>query len=137
MTVLFDTNVILDSLLERSSFAQDSSLAVQNALDRHYRCLFSASAATDLFYIIRKQTGSRIMAWEKMMIISHIFEFSSVSGEDIESALSSHMTDFEDAVISSSAVRYSASYIITRNVADFRASSVPAITPFEFNKLFK
>ena len=84
MTVLFDTNVILDSLLERSPFAEKSSAAVQNAIDNGHRCLVSASSATDLYYIIRKQTGDRKAAWEKMTLLSHVFEFSSVSGDVVD-----------------------------------------------------
>lgn len=136
MTVLFDTNVILDSLLQRASFAEESSASVQNALDNGYRCLFSASSATDLFYILRKQTGSRKDAWEKMTLLSHIFEFASVTGSDIISALRSKMSDFEDAVVAAAAARYSAAYLVTRNIDDFRFSPVPAVTPEEFNMLF-
>ena len=136
MTVLFDTNVILDSLLERSPFAEKSSAAVQNAIDNGHRCLVSASSATDLYYIIRKQTGDRKAAWEKMTLLSHVFEFSSVSGDDILSALRGRMADFDDAVTASSAARHSAAYIVTRNIDDFRFSPVPAITPEEFNSLF-
>lgn len=136
MTVLFDTNVILDSLLERSPFAEESSAAVQYALDNSHRCLFSASSVTDLFYIIRKQTGDRKMAWEKITLLSYVFEFTSVSGDDILTALRSRMADFEDAVIASSAARHSATYIVTRNIDDFRLSPVPAITPEEFTRIF-
>ncbi len=136
MTVLFDTNVILDSLLEHSPFADESSAAVQNAIDNGHRCLISASSATDLFYIIRKLTGDRRTAWEKMTLLSYVFEFASVSGDDILSALGSKMTDFEDAVVASAAARNSASYIVTRNIEDFRFSPVPAVSPKEFNELF-
>ncbi len=136
MFLLFDTNVILDSLLERSSFAVESSNSVKNALAKGYHCLFSTSSATDLFYIIRKQTGSRTVAWERMILLSNILEFASVTGDDIMAALKSRMQDFEDAVVAATAARHSAAYIITRNIDDFRFSPVPAITPKEFNMLF-
>ena len=122
MTILFDTNVILDSLLERSPFTNESSAAVQNALAKRYRCLISASAATDLFYIIRKQTGSRTEAWKKLLIISNIFEFATVTGKDITAALNSRIDDFEDAVVAFTAANYSTSYIVTRNIDDFKSS---------------
>ncbi|MBO8442232.1 MAG: PIN domain-containing protein [Spirochaetes bacterium] len=135
MTVLFDTNIILDSMLERATFAKASSDSVQMALEQGFRCLFCASSATDLFYIIRRQTGNRKSAWEKLTLLSYVFEIASVTGEDIMAALAGTMSDFEDAVVSAVAGRYHASYIVTRNVKDFRFSGVPAIIPQEFIRL--
>ena len=136
MKLLFDTNVILDNLLNRSSFASDSTSAILSALGNEYECMVSASSITDLFYIINKQTGNRSETWEKVAVLSHIFEVIDVTREDIFSALDSRMRDFEDAVVAYTAARHHASYIVTRNVDDFKFSPVPAINPSELCEIF-
>ena len=42
------------------------------------------------------------------------------------------MEDFEDAVVAASAATSGCAHIITRNVADFQKSPVPALQPAEF-----
>jgi hypothetical protein len=41
-------------------------------------------------------------------------------------------SDFEDAAVAYTASERGASFIITRNIADFKSSPVPAISPSEF-----
>jgi predicted nucleic acid-binding protein len=42
------------------------------------------------------------------------------------------MPDFEDAVVASAAETSGCEVIVTRNIADFEGSPIPAITPEEF-----
>jgi hypothetical protein len=42
------------------------------------------------------------------------------------------LSDFEDAVVAVTAEATGSDFIVTRNVADFVSSSVPAITPIDF-----
>ena len=58
--------------------------------------------------------------------------FTDVLESDIQAALTSPLSDFEDAVVDTIAARTGASYILTRNVKDYSNSNVPAITPREF-----
>ncbi|MDR2592500.1 MAG: PIN domain-containing protein [Chitinispirillales bacterium] len=52
--------------------------------------------------------------------------------QDIFTAKTLSVPDFEDSVISAVAARNNADYIITRNVGDFAKSPVPAISPHDF-----
>lgn len=58
-----------------------------------------------------------------------LVNIADVLALDIQSALSSPMSDFEDAVVHTVADRYQADYIVTRNIKDFEGTDVPAITP--------
>jgi hypothetical protein len=40
--------------------------------------------------------------------------------------------DFEDALQVASALAYGASFLITRNVAHYRRSAIPALSPTQF-----
>ncbi len=62
----------------------------------------------------------------------HLVGFADALGEDVNAAIASNMTDFEDALVSAIAARCRMDYIITRNTRDFRESPVKALTPQEF-----
>ncbi len=53
MRILIDTNVILDIVQKREPFFADSYQALRKAIKTDTECLISASAATDIFYLLR------------------------------------------------------------------------------------
>ncbi len=132
MRILVDTNVILDIFQRREPFFADSYRALQKAIECDAECLISASAATDIFYMLRKFLQSSDQAKERIDQLSRIVTFADVQGTDIHTALIRSMPDFEDAVADAVAERNGASYILTRNIKDFAGSAVPAITPTDF-----
>ena len=132
MRVLVDTNVILDILQKRERFFTDSYRALRRALENDAECLISASAATDIFYVLRKSLGSAQQAKEHIDQLAQVVSFADVQGMDIHTALMRAMPDFEDAVVDAVAERSGASYILTRNIKDFTGSVVPAILPADF-----
>lgn len=134
MRILIDTNVILDIIQKREPFFADSYHALRKAIEADAECLISASAATDIFYMLRRAFQSSQKAKERIEQLSQIFAFADVQGADIQTALMRSMPDFEDAVVEAVAERSGASYILTRNIRDFVGSSVPAVTPAEFLK---
>ncbi len=132
MRVLIDTNVILDILQKREPFFTDSCRALRRALENDAECLISASAATDIFYALRKSLGSAQQAKEHIDQLAQVVSFADVQGMDIHTALMRAMPNFEDAVVDAVAERSGASYILTRNIKDFTGSVVPAILPADF-----
>ena len=132
MRVLIDTNVILDILQKREPFFTDSYRALRRALENDAECLISASAATDIFYVLRKSLGSAQQAKEHIDQLAQVVNFADVQGMDIHTALMRAMPDFEDAVVDAVAERSGVSYILTRNIRDFTGSVVPAILPADF-----
>ena len=134
MRILIDTNVILDIFQKREPFFADSYRALHKAIEADAECLISASAATDIFYMLRKFLQSTEQAKERIEQLSQLVTFADVQGMDIHTALMRSMPDFEDAVVDAVAERNGASYILTRNIKDFAGSAVPAITPTDFLK---
>lgn len=132
MKILIDTNVILDIFQKREPFFAHSYQALHKAIESNIECLFSASAATDIFYMLRKFLQSPNQAKKRMEQLSQLVTFADVQGIDIHTALMHTMQDFEDAVVDAVAERNGASYIITRNIRDFTGSAVPAVTPTDF-----
>lgn len=132
MRVLVETDVILDILQKREPFFTDSYRALRRGLENDAECLISASAATDIFYVLRKSLGSAQQAKEHIDQLAQVVSFADVQGMDIHTALMRAMPDFEDAVVDAVAERSGASYILTRNIKDFTGSVVPAILPADF-----
>ena len=54
MRIVIDTNVVMDILLKRMPFFHDSYAALVQVIERGGVCVLSASAATDVFYLLRQ-----------------------------------------------------------------------------------
>lgn len=134
MRIVIDTNVILDIVQKREPFFADSYQALRKAVEADTECFISASAATDIFYMLRNSFHSAAKAKETLEQLSQLVTFADVQGMDVHTALMRSMPDFEDAVVDAVAERNGASYILTRNIKDFAGSIVPAITPTDFLK---
>ena len=125
--ILYDTNILLDIILHRpDAEAAYSSLA--ESLLKGDTPYISASSMTDIFYVVRKAASMGTAAEAVDTILSFV-KIADVTAEDIRSASSLDMSDFEDAVIASVAARIGADHIVTRNVKDFAASPVKAVLP--------
>ena len=132
MRILVDTNIVMDILLKREPHFEASYSAVRYATEQGYECFLSASAITDIFYLIRRELKNVDEARKSIERLLTLFEIADVQDVDIRNALSSTMDDFEDAVVHAIAARYRADMIITRNTKDFKETSVPVYTPGEF-----
>lgn len=135
MKLLIDTNVILDILLKREPFFADSYQALRTAIDNDDECCISVTAATDIFYILRKALQSAEQAKMYLGNLSQLAEFTDVLAIDAIDALSSDVADYEDAVVESVAFRIGADYILTRNIKDYVNFKVPAVTPTDLLNL--
>lgn len=131
MKVLFDTNIILDVLLDRKPFADHASFLMSRVEQAEIKGFLCATTVTTIHYLLAKYLDE-----EQALINIHsmmtLFEVAAVNRIVIESALNSKFTDFEDSVLHESARHAGVEYIITRNIKDFKKSKIPAFTPTEF-----
>ncbi|MBO5257558.1 MAG: PIN domain-containing protein [Clostridia bacterium] len=135
MKLLIDTNVILDILLKREPFFEDSYQAIRIAINNNDECYISVTAAADIFYILRKALQSAEQAKEYLGSLARLAEFTDVLAVDALDALSSEVADYEDAVVEAVADRIGADYILTRNIKDYLNAKIPAVTPTELLNL--
>ena len=131
MTVLIDTNVIMDILLHNTTFIENSRLVLEYAEKKQFIAYISASAVTDIFYISQKKLGKKT-AREAIKHLMHIFYPATVTDQHIYQALDLDWEDFEDSVQFIVGESLSVDYIVTRNVSDFSFSSILAKTPEQF-----
>ena len=131
MKLLIDTNVIMDVLTMREPHFESSAALLRSRIKtiKHY---IIASQTTDIFYLLRRAGLDSQHAKEAVLRVISEIEVISIMPEDVQKALASEMADYEDALLAYRANRLKADYIVTRNVADFALSPVPAITPTEY-----
>lgn len=135
MKVVIDTNIILDAVLSRQPFKDAAEEIFILSATNKIQAFITANSATDLFYIANKEYHDKEKTKALMNNLFAVFHICDVTASDCLTALKSDMSDFEDAVLSASADRIMAKYIITRNLSDFQKSTVSAIEPKEFLKL--
>lgn len=130
MRVLFDTNIVLDVLLNRNPFVENSaalvSLAEQSVIDG-YLC---ATTITTIDYLITKSV-SKAQAKIAIQKLLSIFSIAEVNKHVLLLSTESKFTDFEDAVQHYSGKQVQAAAIVTRNINEFKYSEYPAYTPVE------
>ena len=137
MKILVDTNVVLDVLLKRPSFYQDSFAIFQLIDQERINGCITASAITDIFYIANKEIKNAETVYQAIEKLADIFSIIPVTNDTIANALALRRKDFEDAVQLVAAKENDIAYIITRNKADYENSDIPCISPMDFIVYFK
>ena len=135
MKVLIDGNIILDVLQNRETHVEASSkvwkLCETDLVDGYV----SALTFANLVYVMRKElTPEKVNEVLKKLVL--IFHFTELGVSDMHKAADMMWNDYEDAVQAATAERIRATAIITRNIKDYRRSTVPAFTPTEFLERF-
>jgi predicted nucleic acid-binding protein len=131
MTILIDTNVILDILLNRQPWYTNAALIFGFSQQNIIKSYVSASAITDIFYLTQKERG-KSAAKEAIKRILQVFYPATVTDKNIYQALELEWEDFEDSVQYIVGETLSVNYIVTRNTKDFTLSSIEAVTPEQF-----
>ena len=95
--------------------------------------VITASAVTDIYYILRKIIGHEKII-DSLKILFSVLNIAEVGKNDLLRAMEMDMDDFEDALAAQCAKRIKAEYIVTRDVNDFAKSTVKPISPEELLK---
>lgn len=137
LTVLIDTNVLLDDLLIREPHAEDSRRVVNECRSGRLIGVIAAHSVSNMFYIMRKTHTVE----ERRMLLRALCDMFLVEGIDREKLCGAleddAFPDFEDSLQEKCAVARAADYLVTWNVRDFAASQVPVLTPSELLKLLE
>lgn len=128
MKVLFDTNVILDVLLDREPFSNEASLLLSKVEQFEITGFICATTVTTIYYLIDKALGSQAAAHHIQSLLS-LFVIAPVNRLVLENAIASKFKDFEDSVLHAAACHAGARYIVTRNTVDFKNSNLPVFEP--------
>ena len=128
MRVLFDTNVLMDVLLERLPFVDESAQAMDQVVRGAVTGLSCATTVTTIFYLTSREVGGE-EAMRHIQKLMNLYEIAPVTRSVLDAAMTSNSPDFEDAVLAQAAHQAGAQAIVTRNLKDFAKSPVRAYTP--------
>jgi len=127
MKLLIDTNVILDALMNRGTWASSAHSLLVKIAEETVEGYVTANTITDLYYLLRKYFQDKSKAKQVLMDLTESIKILDVNSKDCERAFTLDVSDFEDALIISCAVRHNIDYIVTRNLVDFKNSLVKSI----------
>lgn len=136
MKILFDTNVIIDVFLDREPFSNDAAWLMAMVEKSDLTGFICATTVTTVHYLLAKVLGPPA-ALRHIRILLSLFNVAPVNRAVLEDAAASKFNDFEDAVLHSAAVHAGAEYIVTRNVGDFKKSSLPVFIPGDFINIIR
>ncbi len=130
MNVLIDTNSLLDVLYNRPEFVSDAAKVFKLCETKQITGYISALSIPNIVCIMRKELDAEKIK-EVLTTLSLIFTIVDLKADDLKRAASLNFQDYEGAIQSAQATRLKASYIVTRNIKDYRESRIPAIKPSE------
>ena len=131
MNVLIDANVVFDVVEKRQPHYAASNLVLCLCRRRVLAGMVAYHTVANIFY----QYGKPAVPFLKDSLLPHVRTVSADSPLIIQ-ALQWGMSDFEDALQAAAAWANGATFIISRNVKDFKLSQVPALTPIDYLSRF-
>ncbi len=134
--IFVDTDIVLDLLLARNPYYLYSAKLFALMDDGKVKGFTSSLMFSNLYYILRKQLGQK-KTIEVLNKVKQQFTVLSVDDEIVNLALKSDFKDFEDAIQYYTAKKNKIRVLITRNLKDYKTSSISAITAEDFLFKFK
>lgn len=137
MKVLLDTCVVLDVLQHREPFWEDAYAVFLAIANRRAEGFLTAKSLTDIYYLTHRIIHDDKETRKVLSTLLIPFDLVDTTSADCHQAIASNIADFEDAVMVQTAVRTGMDFIITRNLKDYRDSTVPACLPADFLQMLQ
>ena len=132
MKALIDTCVIVDALQAREPFRENAEKIFLKCANRSFDGFITAKELLDIYYLTHRLTHSDGETRRILTRLLALFRLSDTSGIDCRKAISSELSDYEDAVRAETAVRTGMDCIVTRNLRDYEKAALPVYAPEVF-----
>lgn len=130
LTVLLDTNVVLDAILARAPWDRDAVLLLDAIARGRATGVVAGHAVTTVHYIVERARG-RSVAATAVSDLLQLVDVVALDRSDFTRALSLGLADYEDAVHVAAYLRIGAEALVTRNARDFKGAPVATRTAGE------
>ncbi len=135
--VFIDTDVIVDFLTDRKPFSLESAKIFSLIDQKKIKGCVSSLSFSNLYYVLRK-FGTHKKVISSLQDLSELVDILKVDSDIVKSALTSDFKDFEDSIQYFGAQKHKkVDCIITRNIKDYKDSSLPVMTPETFLVTFE
>ncbi len=129
--LLVDTNILLDLLARRIPFYDEAAGLFLLAERGIIELTVSAISMVNTHYVLKRQLSEQEVR-KVLRDLRLLVGVLPVDQKITDLALNSDFKDFEDAIQYHTALEYAQEIIITRNLADFKHSSIPVMTAGQF-----
>ncbi|MBE8715279.1 type II toxin-antitoxin system VapC family toxin [Sphingobacterium hungaricum] len=130
-----DSDVVIDFFTDREPHVNPASELFDLSEQGTVKLYLSAISINNIYYIVRKFLGHK----KTLEVIENLIEMVEIIGttrNEIIQALKNEFSDYEDSIQYSSALTIKdLDAIITRNIKDYRSSSIAVMTPLNFLKM--
>jgi predicted nucleic acid-binding protein len=130
-----DSDVVIDFFTDRELHVNPASELFELNEQGDVKLYLSAVSINNIYYIVRRFLGHK----KTLDVVETLTEMTEIVGttkKEIIQALKNRFTDYEDSIQYSSALTIKGlDAIITRNIKDYRTSSIAVMTPLNFLKM--
>lgn len=137
MRVLIDTCVIIDALQSRVLFEEAAQKIFIYSAKNKFEGYITAKSVTDIYYLTHRLTNRDAETRKILSKLFTLFHLLDTTSLDCRKAISSEISDYEDAIMVETAIRSEMDCIVTGNMKDYKKSSVKVCEPCAFLKLLE
>jgi predicted nucleic acid-binding protein len=134
--VLFDTNVILDVLLDRAPHAAAATQLLDHVAGKTLDGLLGATTLTTIHYLAARAVGAT-RAERHLRTLLGLFDVAPVTRAVLTDALQLGFPDYEDAVLHEAGRHAGAAAVVTRDSKGFAAARLKVYGPAELLRLIQ
>lgn len=132
--ILIDTDVILDFFFDREPFSEDASKVLSLCEKVKIQGFITPVMVSNIYYLLRK-TARHEKVIEKLKMLLNLVSIGIIDKQTVLGALNSRFKDFEDALQNFSAQNEKGiRIIVTRNIKDYKTSTLSVMAPDTFLK---
>lgn len=133
--LFLDSDVIIDFFTDREPHVNPASELFELSEQGDLTLFVSAVSINNIYYIVRRFLGHK----KTLEVVESLTEMTEIIGttkNEILQALKNNFSDYQDSIQYSSALNIkNLDAIITRNIKDYRSSSIAVMTPLNFLKM--
>ena len=133
--IFVDSDIVLDVLCKRDPYYEYAAKIFSLADMKKLTVYTTSLVVANVYYILRKAIGIE-KSKEALRKLRLLVKIISVEEREVDLALNSSFSDFEDALQYFSAVENQCEYIITRNIEDYKNAEIKVLLPEEFIGMF-
>jgi predicted nucleic acid-binding protein len=128
MKILFDTNVVLDHLLDRKPFVEDAQELFVKVESGKIEGYIGATTVTTLDYLLMTSLSIKESKGVIRKLLK-LFEIAPVNRLVLEDTIDSGFKNFEDAVLHAAAMHSGVQALVTRNEKGFSKAQLAVYSP--------
>jgi predicted nucleic acid-binding protein len=132
-----DTCVIIDALQSRAPFAEAAQKIFLYAANNQFEGYITAKSSTDIYYLTHRLTHSEVETRKILSRLYTLFHLLDTTSLDCRKAISSEISDYEDAIMVETAIRSEMDCIVTRNRKDYANAPMAVYEPEAFIALLE